>query len=190
VTPGRLAALGLVLAVWSPAAGAASLALGDKDREEALRTGQRSVTSETFGSEWRVVNGGGESVSVMTPFHRLALAARQSAFKGEALKVQDQERMLQELRERMMFRVELRGNTEDFARFLAPRLVVGDRVIQPSLAQNERTAVREESGRYLARCSYWFPAKDFAGDARLVLRIQTPDGEERSRFDIDLAKMR
>ena len=85
MTAGRLAALGLVLAMWSSAADAASLALGDKDREEALRTGQRSVTSETFGTEWRVVNGGGESVSVMTPFHRLALAARHSTFKGEPL---------------------------------------------------------------------------------------------------------
>ncbi len=190
MTRARLAALVVVLAAWTPAVGAATLALGDRERDEALVAGQRSVTSESFGTEWRVLNGGGESVSVMTPFHRLALAARHSAFKNEPLKIQDQNRMLQDLRERLMFWVELRGDKEDFARFLAPRLSVGDRVIQPSIVQNERTAMREEGGRYLARCVYWFPAKDFAGDSRLVLRIQTPDGQERSRFDIDLAKMR
>jgi hypothetical protein len=86
--------------------------------------------------------------------------------------------------------VELRGDKEDFARHLAPRLRVGDREIAASTVQNERTAIREESGRYLARCVYWFPAKDVSGDARLVLTVRTPDGQERARFDIDLAKMR
>lgn len=189
MTHARLAALGLVLLAWSPAAGAATLTLGDKEREEALRVGQRSVTSESFGAEWLVVNGS-ENVSVITPFHRLALAARHSAFKNEPLKVPDQDRMLADLRDRLMVWVELRGDKEDFARHLSPRLQVGDRVITPSIVQNERTAIREESGRYLARCVYWFPAKDVSGDSRLVLMIRTPDGEPRARFDIDLAKMR
>ncbi|HSE92911.1 MAG TPA: hypothetical protein VLF19_06365 [Methylomirabilota bacterium] len=186
----RLAVLGLLLAVSSEAAGAASLTLGDPARQEALRVGQRSVTSETFGTEWRVVNGGGESVSVMTPFHRLALAARHSAFKNEPLNSRDQDRLVNDLRDRLMLWVELHGDKEDFARFLAPRLSVGDRIIQPSIVQNERTAIRGEGGRYLARCVYWFPVKDVDGDSRVTLLIQTPEGQERTRFEIDLAKMR
>ncbi|HSE94074.1 MAG TPA: hypothetical protein VLF19_12265, partial [Methylomirabilota bacterium] len=93
-------------------------------------------------------------------------------------------------RDRLMLWVELHGDKEDFARFLAPRLSVGDRIIQPSIVQNERTAIRGEGGRYLARCVYWFPAKDVDGDSRVTLLIQTPEGQERTRFEIDLAKMR
>lgn len=184
----RLAVLGLALAAWGPAAGAASLTLDGRGREEAVRLGQRSVTSETFGDEWRVTHGG-ESVSVMTPFHRLALAARHAAFKNEPLKAQDQERMLLDLKDRLMLQVELRGEREDFARHLAPRLLVGERVVRPSVVQNERTAIRADRG-YLARCIYWFPSRDIPDDARLVLRIETPEGRERARFHIDLGAMR
>ncbi len=189
--PAPAAALGLGLAVlaWSSAAGAVTWTLGSAERAEALRVGQRSVISETFGAEWTVVNGTAHA-SVITPFHRLALAARHSAFKNEPLKVQDQDRMLADLRDRLMVWVELRGDRADFARHLAPRLHLGDREISPSTVQNERTAIREESGGYLARCVYWFPAKDVPGDSRVVLSIRTPDGQERARFDIDLAKMR
>ncbi|MGH7393747.1 MAG: hypothetical protein ACREM3_30470 [Candidatus Rokuibacteriota bacterium] len=190
MTRARLAVLGLLLGAWSEAVGAASLTLGDQERAEALLVGQRSITSETFGAEWRIVNGGGESVSVMTPFHRLALAARHSAFKNEPLNARDQERLVHDLRDRLMLWVELHGDREDFARFLAPRLSVGDRLIQPSIVQNERTAIREDGGRYLARCVYWFPVKDVGGDSRVTLLIRTPEGQERTRFDIDLAKMR
>lgn len=189
MTGARLALAGVALLVWVEAAGAVTWTLGDPERQEALRVGQRSVTSESFGKEWMVVNGN-EHVSVITPFHRLAIAARHSTFKNEPLKVQDQDRMLADLRDRLMVWVELRGDRADFARHLSPRLHVGGRVIAPSIVQNERTAIREESGRYLARCVYWFPARDVSGDARLVLMIRTPDGEERARFDIDLATMR
>jgi len=38
--------------------------------------------------------------------------------------------------------------------------------------QNERTAIRQENGRYLARCVYWFPTKDLTGTARPVLVVR------------------
>jgi hypothetical protein len=192
VTGRRLGvALALLPIAWAPAAGAASLTLAEREREEALRVGQRSIISETFGQEWRVASGNGESVSVITPFHRIALAARNAAFKNEPLKPQDQERMLGDLKEKLMFRVDLRGAREDFARHFSPRLVVGDREIEPSIVQNERTALRQEDGRYLARCTYWFPAKDVTGTSRVLLVIKNePNGNDVARFDIDLARMR
>jgi hypothetical protein len=189
---GRRAAALLVLAAaaWSAPAGGASLMLGERERQEALRVGQRSITSETFDQEWRVVSGSGESVTVITPFHRLALAARHAAFKNELLKTQEQERMLQELKERLVFWVHLHGGREDFAHHLSPRLFAGDREIEPALVQNERTAVRRDDGGYLARCVYSFPTKDLNGTARLTLVVRDPAGQPIARFPIDLGRMR
>ena len=182
--------LTLAAATASVPAGGATLVLGEREQQEALRVGQRSVTSETFGDEWRVVSGSGESVTVITPFHRLALAARNAAFKHEPLKPQDQERMLRELKERLVFWVDLRGPREDFARHLNPRLLAGDREIEPALVQNERTAVRRDDGRYLARCVYSFPTKDLSATTRLSLVVRDSDGQPVARFPIDLGQMR
>lgn len=188
---GALAALvlGLGLASSDPAAGA-SLALTAREKEEALRVGQRSVTTEAFDVEWRILNGAGESVTVITPFHRLALAARHAAFKNEQLKAQEQQRVLDQLKERLMLEVHLLGPRPEFARHLAPRLLAGDREVEPALVQNERTALRQESGAYLARCVYWFPSKDLVADSRLLLVIRDPEGQPVARFPIDLARMR
>jgi hypothetical protein len=173
----------------APAVGA-SLALGDRETQEALLVGQRSVTAEIFGAEWRVAGVDGESVTVITPFHRLALASRQAAFKNEPLKPQEQQRVLAELKERLMFEVNLLGPRGDFARYLAPRLLAGDRELQPSLVQNERSALRQDSGAYLARCRYWFSSKELSGRSQLVLVVRDPDGQQVARFPIDLSRMR
>jgi hypothetical protein len=188
--PRAVIVVALTLVVSVGPAAAASLALSDRDRTEALRLGQRSVTNETFGGEWRVVNGSGESVSVITPFHRLALAARHAAFKNEPLKPQDQQRMLDELKDRLIVEVSLLGPRTDFARYLTPRLVLGDVEIQPLLVQNERTAVRQQNGNFLARCRYSFPNKEIEPSSQLVLLVRDPDGELVARFPIDLARMR
>jgi hypothetical protein len=184
------ASLVALAAAGTPAARAASLALTPREQEEAIRVGERSVTSEVFGAEWRVGDDGGPSVTVITPFHRLALAARHAAFKGEPLKPEDRDRMLQELKDRLMLWVSLRGPREDFARHLAPRLLLGEREIQPVMVQNERTAVRQEGGGFLARNVYWFPTKDLTGTSRPTLVVRDPDGQVVARFAIDLGKMR
>lgn len=180
----------VVAATLTGPAHAVSLLLSPSEEEAAMRVGQRSVTSETFGGEWRVLNAAGESVSVITPFHRLALAARHAAFKNEPLKPGDKDRMLEELKDRIMLWVYLHGRDEHFARYLRPRLVMGDLEIEPLVVQNERTAVRQEDGRYLARCVYWFPTKDLVAASRPVLVIRDPDEQLVARFSIDLGKMR
>ena len=90
----------LVMAVVSLAlagpARAASFTLGDSDRRAAIQAGERSTTSEAFDREWRVANGGGESALVLTPFHRLVVAARHAAFKNEPLKPGEVDRTLKE----------------------------------------------------------------------------------------------
>lgn len=180
----------VALAVANVPAAAASLTLSAREQKQALVVGQRSVTSETFGGEWRVVHGSGESVEVVTPFYRLALAARHAAFKNEPLKPQDQDKLLTELKDRLIFWVYLHGPSDQFARHFAPRLVVDDREIEPALVQNERTAVRQDNGRYLARCVYWFPTKDVTGTSRTVLVVRDVEGQPVTSFAIDLARMR
>jgi hypothetical protein len=187
------AAAGLALAALGGGdAHSASLVLAERDRQEALRVGERSVASEVFGDEWRVTSATGESVVVFTPFHRLALAARQAAFKDEALKPGDQDKALAEAKDRLMLWVHLRGARIDFAQHLRPRLVSGDREVAPSRVQNERTAAPQADGRFMARCVYWFPTKtkDLTGAMRLELVVRDADDRPVARFPIDLARMR
>jgi len=184
-----LAVLGWLL-VGAPA-GAALLSMTEAQQAEALRVGQRSVTSETaFDAEWRVDNAAGESLTVITPFYRLALAARNAAFKNEMVKPQEQTKMVESLRDRLMFWVHLHGTREDFARYYAPRLLVGDLEVEPVFVQNERTGLRQANGSFLARSIYAFPRKDVTDKSRVVLVIRDAEGQLKSRFAVDLAKMR
>src|SRR5262249_4157193 len=123
-------------------------------------------------------------------FRGWAGGAGTGASKSEPLKPQDQEKMLTELKDRLMFWVYLQGPSEQFARHFSPRLLVDDREIEPALVQNERTAVRQDNGRYLARCVYWFPTKDLTGTSRPVLVVRDSEGQAVTRFAIDLARMR
>jgi hypothetical protein len=188
VTGRALAALALLL--WPAVVAGAALALDDKGRLEAIRVGEKSIGNDAFDAEWRVKNETGDSVSVLTPFHRLVIAARHATFNGKPLKPGDPEKILKENRERLVLLVELHGSTEDFARLYAPRLVVGDREIKAAFVQNERTAGRQDDGRYLARCVYGFAARDLDERARASLIVADVDGREVSRFVIDLGKMR
>ena len=190
----RAGALGLVVlgaVVAAAPAGAAFLTLSEAQQAEALRVGQRSVTTESpFDAEWRVQNASGEKVTVITPFYRLAMASRNATFKNEPLKPQDQDKALQEVRERLIVWVELHGPREDFARYYAPRLLLADREIEPAFVQNERTGLRRANGSFLARSVYAFPNREITNDAKLLLVIKNPEGQLISRFAIDLAKMR
>lgn len=180
----------LVVLVLSGPAAAASLTLSQGEKTEALRVGRRSITLETFDTEWRAVNGRAETVLVITPFHRLVLAARNAAFKNERMKPDEPDKILKEHGARVLFWVTLRGDREDFARFYEPRLVGGDLEIEPTFVQNERTAVRDASGAFLARCAYGFPTKELSGKSRVALVIRDVDGRDVSRFAVDLSAMR
>ena len=69
-------------------AAAASFSLSEAERRAAVQAGERSITSEDFDREWRVSSDGGE-VTVLTPFHQLAVAARHAAFKKDPLEPSD-----------------------------------------------------------------------------------------------------
>ncbi len=181
--------LALLLAGPS-AARAASISLEPQQRTDALRVGAESITRDSFDTEWRVANQSGETLTVITPFHRLVLAARNAAFKNERMKDSEPEKLLREQQDRLVIWANLLGRREDFARFYAPRILLGDREIEPTFVQNERTALRTEGGGYLARCVYGFPVKELAPKGRLVLVVRDPDGKDVSRFTIDLAAMR
>jgi hypothetical protein len=180
----------VALALWPATALGASLTLTEGQRQEAIRAGERSVTAETFDTEWSVNGRPGESAVVMTPFHRLAIAARNATFSGKALKPADSDKVLRDSRARLLFWVSLRGPSENFARHYVPRLIVGDREIKASFVQNEHTAARQHDGGYLARCVYGFPTRDVKGGERVALVVFDGVGRDVSRFTIDLAGMR
>ena len=185
--------LGIGIILWptigQPAA-AASFTPGERERQDAIAVGRRSVVSEEFGAEWRARNASGETLIVMTPFHRLALAARNAAFKGEALKPKDIDNAVKETGGKLTVWVTLKGGTPDFARFYAPLLLDGKTEIKPSFVQNERTALRAEDGAYAARCLYVFPATGLSGKGRFTLVVRNPDEKEVSTFTVDLSAMR
>ena len=187
---GRIAGLVLLAcAARSAPAAAVSFTLTDREQAEAIHVGERSVTAETFGSEWVRSTGAGE-VTVMTPFHRLALAARQAAFKQNTMKPADVEKLLREDKGRLVFWVSLRGPRGDFARFYEPVLLIGEGELRPSFVQNERSALRQPDGWYLARCVYGFPTATLSPTARVVLVVRDPDGNEVARLPVDLVSIR
>jgi hypothetical protein len=187
----RLAVFVLLILLAGPSlAGAASFSLEPQQQTDALRAGARSITQDSFDTEWRVANPAGDTLTVITPFHRLVLAARNAAFKNEPMKESEPEKLLREQQDRLVIWANLRGPRADFARFYTPRLLLADREIEPTFVQNERTAARMESGGYLARCVYGFPVKDVPPKSRVTLVVRDPDGRDVSRFTIDLASMR
>ena len=175
---------------WISPADALLLTLSPRDRDEALRAGRRSVTDENWGGEWRVDAGAGQAVTVMTPFYRLALAARNSAFQDRELKPRDIESLLKDQGGKLVFWATLRGSRVDFARFYAPALVAGPQEIKASFTQNERTALRDGEGQYTARCLYMFPTENL--DPRATVTLLVRDNEEKlvAKFTVDLSAMR
>ncbi|HEX2438741.1 MAG TPA: hypothetical protein VHT71_10590 [Methylomirabilota bacterium] len=186
-------ALPLLAAVVLAAAGpvvAASFSLEDGDRKAAIHAGERSTLIDGYDREWRVSGDGGEVLTVLTPFHRLLLASRSATFKNDPLKPPDVDRVLKQDSQRLIVWATLRGRTEDFARHFAPRLTDGAREIRPTFVQNERTAIRQEDGVFLARCVYGFPIRDINGQGRVELTVADADGKDVSHFVIDLGRMR
>jgi hypothetical protein len=186
----RAATVAVILLAAPAMASAASFVLGERQVREAIEVGERSVTRESLGDEWRVRNAAGNAVTVMTPFHRLAFAARHAAFRHEPMKPRDRDRVLNEARDRLVFWVELKGPREDFARFYTARVQAGERQVEPTFVQNERTAARGEDGKFVARCVYGFPTKVLTGTSRIVLVVRDGDGHDVSTFSIDLSSMR
>jgi hypothetical protein len=182
-------AAGLSLICGAPT-DAALFTLMPGDKDDAVRVGRRSVTAETWGGEWRVDGGAGQVVTVMTPFHRLALAARNSAFKNKELTPRDVESVLKNQQDKVVFFTTLRGGRVDFARFYTPMLLERQREIKASFTQNERTALRGEDGQYTARCLYVFPAEGV--DPRGTVTLLVRDNEEKvvAKFTVDLSTMR
>ena len=180
----------LVVLAAAARAEAVAFTLTERQIADAVEVGERSVTRDDVGPEWHVKNGAGHALTVMTPFHRLAIAARHAAFRNEPLKARDRRSALKEQEDRLLFWVELKGRRADFAQFYAPRLLAGAREVLPSFAQNERTAARAEDGSFVAKCTYGFPVKQISGTGKVVLVIRDEDGRNVTSFTVDLASMR
>lgn len=181
--------LGCLLGGWPLSA--ASFSLTARETQEAIRFGQRSVVNEDFGREWKTTNTSGETLTVVTPFFRLAQAARNAAFKPGTLKQREIDSLLREHRDRLVFWAHLRGGREDFARWYRPVLLVQSKgEIKPSFVQNERTAIRQGEGRFVSRSIYAFPTNDLDGKSRVALVVRDHDEQEVARFTVDLSAMR
>jgi hypothetical protein len=170
---------------------AASFALTPSERDAAIRLGKRSVTTEDFGTEWSVAGERpGQMLMVMTPFHRLALAARNSAFREEDLRPKDVEAATKTDDGVLTLWATLKGERADFARFYVPVLMNGGQEIKATFTQNERTARREEDGSFTARCVYVFPVAGLKRDDRPTLVVKDQDAKPVAKFTMDLAAMR
>lgn len=186
-------AAGLVASTLSAGARtgtAASLVLGDAEKRQALAYGRQSMQRENFDAEWRVTNAAGDSLLVLTPFHRLVIAARHSAFRDEPMRPNEPDRLLREQKDRLVLSVHLRGRGDEFSRHFVPELLAGDRRVKASFVQNDRAPERLAHGLVLARCMYAFPVKELVETPRVVLVVSDASGREASRFIIDLASMR
>lgn len=170
---------------------AAAFALGDREQGEAIAEGTRSVFASDFGAEWTVKNASGDSLTVMTPFHRLALAARNAAFRKEPLAPRDIETLVRNTSGKLELWATLHGTASGFARFYAPTLVpAAGTPIKPSFVQNERTALAEGGGRYAARCLYVFPTGGLSPTGRVTLVVRSQTEAQIATFIVDLATMR
>jgi hypothetical protein len=175
---------------WISPLDALLLTLSPRDREEAVLTGRRSVIDDGWGGEWRVDADAGQRVMVMTPFHRLALAARNSAFQDREMKPQEVESVLKNQEGKLVFWATLRGSRADFARFYAPALVARRHEIKAAFAQNERTALRGDDGQFTARCVYVFPGEDVDPRGIVTLLVRDPEEKVVAKFTVDLSTMR
>ena len=180
------------LALGAPAQPrAASFALTPAERQQAITAGKRSVVSDEFGAEWKVKGDGpGQVLMVMTPFHRLALAARNSAFKSQELPQKEVDELLRDQENRLTLWAALEGSKADFARFYTPVLMSARQEIKPTFRQNERTGRREDNGTYTARCLYVFPAGELKPNETLVLIVKDLDDKQVAKFTVDLSAMR
>lgn len=170
---------------------AASFSLTSPEIQAAIRFGQRAIVNEKFDREWNLTSASGETLKVVTPFFRLAQAARNAAFKSGTLKQREIDSLLKEHQGRLVLWADLRGTREDFARWYQPVLVVqGKAEIKPDFVQNERTALRQADGRFLSRSIYAFPANDLDGKGRVTLLVRDSDDKEVARFVVDLSAMR
>ena len=170
---------------------AASFSLTSPEIQAAIRFGQRAIVNEEFDREWKLISASGETLKVVTPFFRLAQAARNAAFKSGTLKQREIDSLLKEHQGRLVFWADLRGGREDFARWYQPALLVqGKAEMKPSFVQNERTAFRQADGRFLSRSIYAFPANDLDGKGRVTLLVRDSDDKEVARFVVDLSAMR
>ncbi len=159
--------------------------------QEAIDLGHQSMTQEEFGDEWVIRPTGEEEIVVSTPFSRLAMAARQAAFKGEPLTDKQRQEQIDRGKGRIQFLVTMYGRGPDFARWYQAVLRVGDKEIKATFNQNERTPLKLDDGRFAARNVYVFPLENIPprGAVTLVVR-QAPELKEMFRAPIDLAKMR
>jgi hypothetical protein len=180
----------VAVAALATAAEGASFVLDERAIDEAVAAGESSVSRDTVSEEWRQRNAAGHVLTVMTPFHRLALAARDATFRQRTLRPRDRRRVAKEHHERLVLWLELRGPREDFARLYSPRLTSGARQIEPAFVQNEHTALRTGDGTFVAHCVYAFPTKAFTGSSKLGLLVRDGDGQPVTSFAIDLASMR
>jgi hypothetical protein len=180
--------LGILLGLTNQAL-AVSFALSAQQQSEAVRVGAESTAAEDISNEWTITGEVGE-VRVMTPFHRLALAARRAAFRGRSLEPSDIQRVLKEDRERLVVWAALRGVSADFARFYQPVILVASDPVKPAWVQNEHTAAQQPDGTYLARCVYTFPTAHLTPTTRGTLSVRDRDGREVAAFFLDLSAMR
>lgn len=187
-----LAAVVLAVAAGWPAVASGLIpTLSPADAQQAEEAGTQGVLQDDFGEEWRVSLPGGGEIVVTTPFSRLAHAARRAALAGEPLTDKQRQEQLDRGKNALQLMVTMHGRSPDFARWYQPVLRVGDQEVKATLAQNERTPLRLEDGRFAARNIYVFPLEGLPPRGTVTLVVQhSVQRKEVLRVSLELSKMR
>ena len=179
------------LLVWPTAAAAMIPTLSSRDVQAALDAGEQGIAQEDFGEEWHVTYPDGVEIVVLTPFARLAHAARRAALKSEPMTDKQRQEQIDRGKTSLQLTVTMFGPSADFPKWYRAALRVGDREVKSTFDQNEATPLRLPDGRFTARNVYTFPLEGLPPRGTVTLIVNhLIRKKEVLRVPLDLGKMR
>ncbi|MBI3610722.1 MAG: hypothetical protein HY204_08485 [Nitrospirae bacterium] len=169
--------------------------LSPEQRDDAIKYGKRGVRKEVeeFIKEWSVDKGSMGSAFITTEFLALAYAARQAALQSADLNSFDIEDTLAKSSGKLVFRVTLYGNTDNFAKDYTAVLQVGGNILPSTFWSNppgEPYGDGKTKPAFVTDSDYFFPAEGIDPNASVTLVVQNKDGKEVMKFPFNFAALR
>jgi len=169
--------------------------LSEEQKTEAISFGKRSVKKELteFIEEWSVNKKYDGFAFITTEFLALAYASRQATFKFSTLNKFDIEDTLAKSSGKLVFRVTLFGETENFAKDYTAIIRTDGKTIPTTFWNNptgDPFGDDKSKPAFVTDSDYYFPADGIDPQGRIVLIIQDKDGNEVAEFPFELGKLR
>lgn len=177
-----------------------SLPISENEMNEAIEYGIKNAGLSTteFVSDWTVDLGYGEGkgkATIITPFLKTALLAKQAQMQGQKVKRELIVKALKEDTDCLIFEFLLFGGYPQFGRSAEFVLKCGDREIQPVYKFTPPYAEIGRDYTQSVKGNVKFKKTDIPTDAKVVLKIRFNVDEEgkdkyTSEFEFDLKKYR